>query len=166
MIDLVESFNSAFRLQQAGQLHEAETLYRAILVEAPDHPGSHHLLGLVEHQLGRHDAALVSIQRAIALNDDEPNYHNNLGTVYRSLGRLDEAVACYRHAVARRPDFAAALSNLGLALQQKGELAPAQRGGGEGAPRKNHYPPPPRSKARLRRRLVQPRQCAGGAPGA
>jgi tetratricopeptide (TPR) repeat protein len=127
MIDLVESFNSAFRLQQAGQLHEAETLYRAILVEAPDHPGSHHLLGLVEHQLGRHDAALVSIQRAIALNDDEPNYHNNLGTVYRSLGRLDEAVACYRHAVARRPDFAAALSNLGLALQQKGELAPAQR---------------------------------------
>jgi tetratricopeptide (TPR) repeat protein len=127
MIDLVESFNTAFRLQQDGQLVEAETLYRAILAEAPEHPGSHHLLGLVEHQLGRHEAALASIKRAIQLNDSEPNYHNNLGSVYRSLGRLDEAVACYRHAVALKPDFAAALSNLGLALLQQGQLAPAQR---------------------------------------
>ncbi len=58
MIDLVESFNNAFRLQQEGRLVEAETLYRAVLDVAPEHPGSHHLLGLVEHQLGRHDAAL------------------------------------------------------------------------------------------------------------
>lgn len=127
MIDLVETFNSAFRLQQEGQLVEAETLYRAILAAAPDHPGSHHLLGLVEHQLGRDEAALQSIKRAIALNDNEPNYHNNLGTVYRSLGRLDEAIACYRYAIALKPAFAAALSNLGLALQQQGQLAPAQR---------------------------------------
>lgn len=126
MIDLVESFNAAFRLQQEGRLVEAETLYRAILGEAPAHAGTHHLLGLVEHRLGRHEAALQSIQRAIALDEKEPNYHNNLGTVYRSLGRLEEAVACYRHAIALRPGFAAALGNLGLALQQQGQLAAAQ----------------------------------------
>ncbi|HXR86407.1 MAG TPA: tetratricopeptide repeat protein [Stellaceae bacterium] len=127
MIDLVESFNTAFRLQQEGRLVEAETLYRAVLDVAPEHPGSHHLLGLVEHQLGRHEAALASIKRAITLNDSEPNYHNNLGTVYRTLGKLDEAIACYRHAVGMKPDFAAALNNLGIALLQKGEVAPAQR---------------------------------------
>jgi tetratricopeptide (TPR) repeat protein len=127
MIDLALSFNTAFRLQQEGQLVEAETLYRTILAEAPEHPGSHHLLGLVEHRLGRDEAALASIKRAIQLNDGEPNYHNNLGTVYRTLGRLDEAIACYRHAVALKPDFAAALNNLGLALLQQGQLAPAQR---------------------------------------
>ena len=127
MIDLVESFNSAFRLQQEGRLIEAETLYRAVLDVAPEHPGSHHLLGLVEHQLGRHDAALASIKRAIALNEGEPNYHNNLGTVYRTLGKLDEAIACYRHAVGQKPDFAAAFNNLGIALLQKGELGQAQR---------------------------------------
>jgi tetratricopeptide (TPR) repeat protein len=127
MIDLVESFNSAFRMQREGQLIEAETLYRAILAEAPDHPGSHHLLGLVQHRLGRHDAALRSIKRAIELKDDEPNYHNNLGTVYRALGRCDEAVICYQHAVAMKPDFAAAFSNLGVALQQQNNLSPAQR---------------------------------------
>jgi tetratricopeptide (TPR) repeat protein len=127
MIDLVESFNNAFRLQQEGRLVEAETLYRAVLDVAPEHPGSHHLLGLVEHQLGRHDAALQSIRRAIELNDSEPNYHNNLGTVYRTLGKLDEAIACYRHAVGLKPDFAAAFNNLGIALTQKGEFAQAQR---------------------------------------
>ena len=41
---------------------------RAVLDVAPEHPGSHHLLGLVEHQLGRHDAALQSIKRAIEFN--------------------------------------------------------------------------------------------------
>jgi tetratricopeptide (TPR) repeat protein len=127
MIDLVESFNNAFRLQQEGRLVEAETLYRAVLDVAPEHPGSHHLLGLVEHQLGRHEAALASIKRAIAFNDSEPNYHNNLGTVYRTLGKLDEAIACYRHAVGLRPDFAAAFNNLGIALLQKGDFAQAQR---------------------------------------
>jgi len=91
MIDLVETFNNAFRLQQEGRLVEAETLYRAVLDVAPEHPGSHHLLGLVEHQLGRHEAALQSIKRAIELNDSEPNYHNNLGTVYRTLGKVEEA---------------------------------------------------------------------------
>jgi tetratricopeptide (TPR) repeat protein len=127
MIDLVESFNNAFRLQQEGRLIEAETLYRAVLDVAPEHPGSHHLLGLVEHQLGRHEAALQSIKLAVALNDGEPNYHNNLGTVYRTLGKLDEAIACYRHAVGLKADFVAAFNNLGVALLQKGEFGPAQR---------------------------------------
>jgi len=127
MIDLVESFNNAFRLHQEGRLVEAETLYRAVLDVAPEHAGSHHLLGLVEHQLGRHEAALASIKRAIALNDGEPNYHNNLGTVYRTIGKLEEATVCYRHAVGLKPDFAAALNNLGATLLQKGESAQAQR---------------------------------------
>jgi len=127
MIDLVDSFNNAFRLQQEGRLVEAETLYRAVLDVAPEHPGSHHLLGLVEHQLGRHEAALTSIKRAIEFNGSEPNYHNNLGTVYRTIGKVDEAIACYRHAVGLRPDFAAAFNNLGIAFLQKGEFAQAQR---------------------------------------
>jgi tetratricopeptide (TPR) repeat protein len=117
----------AFALHQQGKLAEAETQYRAILADVPGHAGTHHLLGLVQHQLGRHEAAQHSITRAIELNDSEPNYHNNLGAVYRALRRFDDAVASYRRALALKPDFAAALHNLGLALQQQGQLAAAQR---------------------------------------
>lgn len=120
------TLGDAFALHQQGKLVEAEAHYRAILADAPDLAGAHHLLGLVQHQLGRHDAALQSIARAIELNGGEPNYHNNLGAVYRALRRFDDAVACYRRALALKPDFAAALNNLGLALQQQGQLAAAQ----------------------------------------
>jgi tetratricopeptide (TPR) repeat protein len=116
----------AFALHQQGKLAEAETQYRAILADAPDHAGTHHLLGLVLHQLGRHEAALQSIRRAIELNGADPNYHNNLGAVFRALQRFDDAAACYRRALALKPDFAAALNNLGLVLQQQGQLDAAQ----------------------------------------
>jgi tetratricopeptide (TPR) repeat protein len=116
----------AFALHQQGKFAEAEAHYRAILADVPDHAGTHHLLGLAQHQLGRHEAAQRSIARAIELNDSEPNYHNNLGAVYRALRRFDDAVASYRRALALKPDFAAALHNLGLALQQQGQLAAAQ----------------------------------------
>ena len=114
MIDLVETFNNAFRLQQEGRLVEAETLYRAVLDVAPEHPGSHHLLGLVEHQLGRHEAALQSIKRAIELNDSEPNYHNNLGTVYFRTKRYREAETCFKEAIKLKPDYGEAHFNLAL----------------------------------------------------
>jgi tetratricopeptide (TPR) repeat protein len=116
----------AFALHQQGKLAEAETQYRAILADASDHATTHHLLGLVLHQLGRHEAALQSITRAIELNGAEPNYHNNLGAVFRALQRFDDAVASYRRALALKPDFAAALNNLGLVLQQQGQLDAAQ----------------------------------------
>jgi tetratricopeptide (TPR) repeat protein len=116
----------AFALHQQGKLAEAEAQYRAILAAAPDHASTHHLLGLVLHQLGRQDAALQSITRAIELNSTEPNYHNNLGAVFRALQRFGDAVASYRRALALKPDFAAALNNLGLVLQQQGQLDAAQ----------------------------------------
>ncbi len=121
------TLREAFALHQQGKLAEAEVQYHAILADAPDHAGTHHLLGVVQHQLGRHEAALQSITRAIALNSDEANYHSNLGAVYRALRRFDDAVASYRRALALKPDFAAALHNLGLALQQQGQLGAAQR---------------------------------------
>lgn len=117
----------AFALHQQGQLAEAEAQYRAILADTPDHAGTHHLLGVAQHQLGKHDAAVESIARAIELNGGDPNYHNNLGAAYRALRRFDDAVACYRRALALRPDFAAALHNMGLALQQQGQLVAAQQ---------------------------------------
>lgn len=37
---------------QAGRLQEAETIYRAILKEQPQHANALHLLGLIAHQVG------------------------------------------------------------------------------------------------------------------
>ena len=127
MLDLFEAYSAAFKQHQEGHLVEAKALYHAILAEESRHAATHHLLGLVEHQLGRHEAALVSIGRAIELDDSEPHFHNNLGTVYRALRRPEEAARSHARALALKPDLAEAHSNLGLALQEQGQWAAAQR---------------------------------------
>ena len=111
------------RLHQAGQLQEAETIYRRILDIDPDHADANHFLGVLLSQGGNQAVELIS--RAIAMAPDQPMYHGNLGTALKELGRLDEAIASYREALAIEPDFADAHNNLGHALKTKGRLEDA-----------------------------------------
>ncbi|MFO1161962.1 MAG: tetratricopeptide repeat protein [Reyranellaceae bacterium] len=107
---------------QAGRLAEAEKLYRQILAADPRQSGALHLLGVLAHQVGRHDVAVELIGRAIAIKGDNPDYHGHLGIVLRHLGRFDEAVASYDRALVLRPDNAETHSNRGVALQAQGRL--------------------------------------------
>lgn len=122
MTTLSESLDLALQHHQAGRLPEAEALYRQILEAQPDNPHALHLLGVIAHQVGQHDAAIQLITRAIALNPAVAEYHNNLGEAYRALGKPEEAEAQYRLALARKPAYAEAHNNLGAALQEQGRL--------------------------------------------
>ncbi len=113
------------RLHQAGQVQEAETIYRQVLATDPNHADANYLLGVLLYQAGNHAQAVDLISRAIATAPDQPMYHNNLGNMHQELGRLEEAVASYRKALVIKPDYAAAHSNLGNALQELGRLEEA-----------------------------------------
>jgi protein O-GlcNAc transferase len=65
----------AVRHHEAGQLVEAETLYRQILAIDKDHIQSLHHLGLVAYRVGHIDNAADLIGRAILLNDRIPEFH-------------------------------------------------------------------------------------------
>jgi Flp pilus assembly protein TadD len=92
MADITELLPVAVRHHQAGQLAEAERIYQRILHQDPNNADALHLLGVMAHQVGRHEVAVESIGRAIAIQPREAAYHNNLGEAHRTLGRLDEAV--------------------------------------------------------------------------
>ncbi|REK19561.1 MAG: tetratricopeptide repeat protein [Planctomycetota bacterium] len=109
-----DPLQQAIALHQAGQLAQAEQLYRRILKAQPRHPDALHLLGLVAHQLGHPEPAIEFIGRAIAVQPRQPSYHNNLGEVYRARGQLDEARRCYTEALRLDPKFVPAHYNLGL----------------------------------------------------
>ena len=81
-----------------------------------------HLLGVIAHQVGKHEVAVEYIRRAIGLNGNAAAFHNNLGNALKEQGKLDEAVACYRRALELKPDFAEAHNNLGNALKDQGKL--------------------------------------------
>ena len=55
--------------------------------------------------LERHEDAIVSYDKAIALKPDFAAAHNNRGNALMVLNRPDEALASYEKAIALKPDF-------------------------------------------------------------
>jgi Flp pilus assembly protein TadD len=78
MATIAEAFAAALRRHQAGQLAEAEALYRQILAVDPRHADSLHLLGVIAHQVGKHEIAVDLIGQALAINGSAAQYRNNL----------------------------------------------------------------------------------------
>jgi tetratricopeptide (TPR) repeat protein/2-polyprenyl-3-methyl-5-hydroxy-6-metoxy-1,4-benzoquinol methylase len=113
-------FALAVRHHQAGQLIEAENIYRQVLTSDSEHFGSLHHLGIIALQKGQAQAAIDVISRALAANDRVPDCHYNMAFALQALGRLNESVGYYRHAIELKPDYVEAHTNLGNALKELG----------------------------------------------
>jgi protein O-GlcNAc transferase len=121
----IELFTSALSHHRAGNLAQAEQLYRQMLAVDPQHPDAWHLLGVVAHQLGRHDIALDFIGRAIGLRPQDAAFYGNLGVTLAAVGRHPEAEASYRQALQLEPNYVDAYNNLGECLRHQGRAAEA-----------------------------------------
>ena len=117
-----DALAAAVRHHQAGQLAEADRLYRKVLAAEPQNLHALHLRGALAHAAGRNEEAVELIGRALALNEQVPDLHYNVALALWALGRHAQAVAHWRRAVALNPDFAAARLNLGNALRDEGRL--------------------------------------------
>jgi tetratricopeptide (TPR) repeat protein len=120
-----EALERAIQHHTAGDLPQAEDIYRQILNTDPDQLVALHFLGLALKDMGRLDEAVDSFYKTIALKPDYAEAHYNLGNALRELGKLDEAIAGYHKALAIKPDYTGAHNNLGLALQNIGKLEEA-----------------------------------------
>ncbi len=110
----------AARLLEQARFRDAELICRRILHTEPNHFGALHLLGVVRHLQGDHEAAIELIGRAIERNPINAVYRNNYGLPLHSLGRFAEALASFRRALEINPRYAQALANLGMAQQSLG----------------------------------------------
>jgi len=81
-LTLQQAFDLAVKQHQAGQLPQAEQLYRQILAQEPRHADALHMLGLIAHQVGRHDVAVDLIRQAIVL---QPQFSGSLQQSRRRL---------------------------------------------------------------------------------
>lgn len=119
--DIQESLNLAVQHHAAGRLPEAEGIYQRILQADPNQPVALHLLGVVAHQMGKHDIAVDLISKALAFKPEYAEAHNSLGITLKELGRMEDAVANYRKALVIKPDYVEAHYNLGNALKELGK---------------------------------------------
>jgi Tfp pilus assembly protein PilF len=112
-------------LHAAGDLSQAETCYRAILAQHPDHARAIHNLGLIALRTGHPVAAESLLRRAIGLEPDMAEAHSNLGLALSGQERRLEAREAFAQAVTLRDDFADAWSNLAILEQSDGNTAAA-----------------------------------------
>lgn len=106
-------FEQAVQHHRAGQLEDAERLYRTLLTSQPGHADSLYMMGLIVFKRGDYRGAADLIEHAIRIKKNDPFCHFNLGNCYRLLGRLDDAVREYKRATTIKPDYSEAFYNLG-----------------------------------------------------
>ena len=116
VMTLAQAIDLAVKSHRAGDLQQAEQLYRQILQVDPQHVDALHLLGLVAHQRGRNDVAIDLISQALRIEPTLAAAHYNLGIVLRTHGRREEALASFQRAVQLKPDYAEAHNDLGVTL--------------------------------------------------
>jgi tetratricopeptide (TPR) repeat protein len=119
-IAAMADLKAGIALHQAGQLDEAEAIYRQVLKAAPNSGETLHLLGLVSHDRGDSARAMQFIQRALEATPESAAVHLSLGNLLRASDQLDAATKSYRRAIALKPDFAHAHCNLASALSRQG----------------------------------------------
>jgi predicted TPR repeat methyltransferase len=112
----------AMALHREGRLDEAEALYRGVLRADAAHFDALHLLGVIEGQHGRFEAALPLLERAVALRPDNAAALNNLGNTLAGLQRFAAAVERFDRALALKTENPKALRNRGTALRRLGRL--------------------------------------------
>ncbi len=117
--------DQALSHHRAGQLQQAEAIYRQILRSQPDHPDALHLLGVVALQAGRNDTAVKYIEHALQGNPRSAEYHYNLGLALSAQGRVANAEVHFRKAIELKPDYAQAHNNLANTLEEQGKVEAA-----------------------------------------
>ncbi len=113
-MDQAEALMAALRLHQRGQLARAEKAYKQILIHEAENAVAHHLLGRLYYQTHRRDAAISSLQHALAVQPNYPNALMDLANMLHEAGQYAQAENCLQQILHLQPDNAMAYNNLGV----------------------------------------------------
>jgi predicted O-linked N-acetylglucosamine transferase (SPINDLY family) len=108
----------AFAAHQAGNIGEAELLYKLVLQTDKKQFDALHMLGVIEAQRGNFPASLARLNEALRLRPKSADALINLGRVQSELGHRDDAIATYRKALTLDPQSALAHSNMSIVLRE------------------------------------------------
>jgi tetratricopeptide (TPR) repeat protein len=120
--DVERKLRKAVQYHQAGQLQNAEDIYRQIIKNEPENANANHLLGVLALQVGKNDIAVQFISKAIEKDSSQYSYYSSLGDAFHRQGELDGAIESYRRALSINPGSVQAYGNLGNALRDQGKL--------------------------------------------
>jgi len=118
--------DQAMVLHRDGRWEAAETRYRDLLQQVPDHADGLNLLGILLYQRGRAADAVPLLQAAVRAAPSFAGAHHHLGLALQDQGETAAAIACLERALALKPDFPEALTHLGRLRQGEDHLDEAE----------------------------------------
>jgi protein O-GlcNAc transferase len=120
-----QALQLAFQHHQAGNLSQAEAIYRQMLLVTPQPSELLHLLGVIAAQRQQFAEAAELINQAIALDNTVANFYSSLGGALSGQGQWAEALANFNQALALDPNHLETHYNLGNLLRHQQQWAPA-----------------------------------------
>jgi protein O-GlcNAc transferase len=113
---LTASLARAVQHYQAGRFKEANWFCQQVLELEPENIAALQLDGFTALQLGRHEAAIDALGKALELNDKIPDLHSGIAEALQRLDRFEEAIAHYQRAFDLDPGYVEVLYNWGNVL--------------------------------------------------
>jgi protein O-GlcNAc transferase len=99
----LEALTKASKLHQAGDLAEAEKLYRAILAHDAGNSEALRWLGLLRYQRGETQAGLNLMQQAVLASPQNADAFHCLGEAYLAQNDYRNAQSCFEKAIEFHP---------------------------------------------------------------
>jgi len=124
-MNIDKAIQSAIKHHRAGNLQQAEDLYKKILKKQPENVDVLHMLGVVYSDLGNYELAIKHIKKALHYNPTNYHAYYNLGNAFRDNRQPEEAIESYQKTIQLNPYFVDAYYNLGILLQDSGFLEEA-----------------------------------------
>jgi protein O-GlcNAc transferase len=109
-----EIFQKAIKYHQAGDLQQAENIYKEILIAEPNNFYALHYLGILNYQLKNYEFAIDYIKKALQINPTVADAYYNLGNIYKDCGQLDEAIINFQKSLELNPNNSDAYNNEGI----------------------------------------------------
>ncbi len=112
-------FEQGVAAHRAGNLAQAEKLYRQILrADASSFPALH-MLGFLKGQQGQYDEAITLLNKAVKRNPEDVTARVHHAHALMAARRFDEALIAYDRILAAQPGNFEAHYNRGVILSQK-----------------------------------------------
>jgi tetratricopeptide (TPR) repeat protein len=111
---VTEDFRQASEAMRNGNLEQAGEGFAAVIKQNPSFAEAHFNLGLVREELGKHQEAIASFQKALSLKPRLRGANLFLGVAEYRLNQLDKAIEAVRKEAIAYPKDPGALMWLGV----------------------------------------------------
>ncbi len=115
----------AVRVWRKGEVARSAQLALAATQADETNAKAFHVLALALEKMGHNHKALLTFERAFALDPSDPDLLLNLGLTAWNMKMIDAAAKMFRLFIAARPDSPLGHNNLGMILCEQGDTAAA-----------------------------------------